>query len=549
MKVPQCLENYGNSLSYPGIVLATLFFSASLSPSLLPRPYILQALLSGVALACGYGIGCIVSHIWRYLELPLLTGKTQTVVRWAVSCACLIIATISVVYSSIWQNDLRELMGLAPNIGAQHLRVVAIALLLATVILLASRLLGFTFRLVAKRLRHVIPRKIANFLSIVVVLFIALMLSNKLVLRNILDAMDNLYSIADISTDSGVAKPSDHTASGSPQSLIPWDTIGRTGQNFVVTGPRQTDIVEHFNGHALKPLRVYAGLRSADTVEERAQLALAELIRIGGFERSKLIIATPTGTGWHDPSAVDSLEYLHRGDTAIITMQYSYLPSWLTLLVDPRRAKISANALYNVVYDYWSELPDEMRPDLYIYGLSLGSLAAETSIGLTSMLSDPIQGGVLAGPPFPSAISSHITKKRNRESTQWLPIIKDSSFIRFTNQDNALDIAAANWGPMRFVYIQYASDPMVFFSLDLWHREPDWLKGERAYDVSPALTWYPVVTFLQLLFDLPMADRMPRGNAHNYAAKSYIDAWIEVTQPPDWNDVKTMRLKTLFKGR
>ena len=37
-------------------------------------------------------------------------------------------------------------MGLAPNIGSQPLRIVAIALLVATVILLASRLLGFAFR-------------------------------------------------------------------------------------------------------------------------------------------------------------------------------------------------------------------------------------------------------------------------------------------------------------------------------------------------------------------------------------------------------------------
>jgi uncharacterized membrane protein len=50
--------------------------------------------------------------------------------------------------------------------------------------------------------------------------------------------------------------------------------------------------------------------------------------------------------------------------------------------------------------------------------------------------------------------------------------------VRFTAQENALDIPGAQWGPMRFVYIQYASDPMVFFSTDLYRREPEWMKGE-----------------------------------------------------------------------
>jgi uncharacterized membrane protein len=296
----------------------------------------------------------------------------------------------------------------------------------------------------------------------------------------------------------------------------------------------------------MQPLRVYVGYRSADTVAARARLALSELIRVGGFKRSTLIIATPTGTGWQDPPAVDSVEYLHRGDSAIVTMQYSYLPSWLTLLLDPAKSKVSAAARFRAIHGHWRTLPAERRPDLYLFGLSLGALGAETSIDLPTLISDPIQGAVLAGPPFPSSLAPRLMGSRNPGSPQWLPVIQDSSIVRFTGQTNALDIAGAEWGPMRFVYIQYASDPMVFFSTDLYWREPDWMRGERGHDVSRSLTWYPVVTFLQLLFDLPMADRIPRGNAHNYSASSYIDAWIAVTQPESWNEANIQRLKKLF---
>jgi uncharacterized membrane protein len=99
---------------------------------------------------------------------------------------------------------------------------------------------------------------------------------------------------------------------------------------------------------------------------------------------------------------------------------------------------------------------------------------------------------------------------------------------------------------MRFVFIQHASDPMSFFSPQLAYTKPGWLDGERGPDVSPYLRWCPIVTFLQLGFDLPMATAVPTGYGHNIAPASYIDSWIEVTQPPSWNADDTARLKKLF---
>ena len=102
---------------------------------------------------------------------------------------------------------------------------------------------------------------------------------------------------------------------------------------------------------------------------------------------------------------------------------------------------------------------------------------------------------------------------------------------------------------MRFVYIQHASDPMTFFAPELLYRRPEWLDGERGPDVSPYLMWCPIVTFLQLGFDLPMATTPPAGYGHNFAPSSYIDAWIEVTTPAKWGDADTARLKQLFADR
>ena len=89
---------------------------------------------------------------------------------------------------------------------------------------------------------------------------------------------------------------------------------------------------------------------TADTPEARAKLALAELKRVGGFSRKALVVITPTGTGWVDPAGIDGLEFLYRGDVASVAVQYSYLSSPLTLLVDPESGRDTARALFREVY-------------------------------------------------------------------------------------------------------------------------------------------------------------------------------------------------------
>jgi uncharacterized membrane protein len=176
----------------------------------------------------------------------------------------------------------------------------------------------------------------------------------------------------------------------------------------------------------------------------------------------------------------------------------------------------------------------------------LGALGSAASADLLTVFEDPIQGGVWSGPPFPSEHWARATAYRNAGSPMWLPKYRDGSILRFTGRECTLDVWGKRWGPMRFVYIQHASDPMSFFSPELLYRRPAWLTGERGPDVSPYLSWLPIVTFLQVGFDIPMATTTPAGYGHNFAPASYIDAWIEVTQPEDWDAEDTRRLKELF---
>ena len=105
---------------------------------------------------------------------------------------------------------------------------------------------------------------------------------------------------------------------GSTASLLNWDEMGRYGREFVATAPSTGDLERFTDQLVRKPVRVYVGLRSGG-FEERPELALQELKRVNAFERTILILNTPTGSGWVDQAAIQPVEYLFRGDIATVS--------------------------------------------------------------------------------------------------------------------------------------------------------------------------------------------------------------------------------------
>ena len=222
-------------------------------------------------------------------------------------------------------------MEMSPVRGVYSPYVVLISIPWASVLLMAARAFWCVYGLVDRRLRRILSRRYSYLVGALLIILSVLALTTNLVIKPALRFADRAFLEIDGLVDEGIEKPTNALASGSVDSLIDWDSISRRGKDFVVSGPGKAQIAEFVGREAKLPLRVYVGLGCRETVEQRAELALEELIRVGGFERSVLVVANPTGTGWLQPEAVDTLEYLHAGDTAIVTIQYSYLPSWLTL--------------------------------------------------------------------------------------------------------------------------------------------------------------------------------------------------------------------------
>ena len=529
------------------------FFAASLTPTLLPRSFLTQGVLSGFSLAAGYGIGVFGRWLWAYMEFPQPKGGLRRDAKLAAATGCAVVAVIFLWQAARWQNSIRQLMELESVDTADPLEVVLIALAIFAVLLALARLFRLMLRSVTIRVNRLLPRRVSHVIGAVAAVALFWSVINGVLFRIALGVADASYREFDKLIESETEQPMDPLKTGSSASLLAWHELGRAGREFISSGPTREEISTFSGRNSLEPIRVYVGLRSAETPQARAKLALEELKRVGGFDRSMVIVVTPTGTGWVDPAALDSVEYLHDGAVASVALQYSYLGSWLYLLAGVDYGADAARALFKEIYEYWTKLPKDRRPRLYLHGLSLGTKNSEQSTDLIEVLGDPFAGALWSGPPYSSRLWRSLTDRRNPGSPAWLPRFRDGSFVRFMNQHGEApgpdSTPNATWGPMRVVYLQYASDPVTFFDYRSFYREPDWMLPPRGPDVSPQLRWYPVVTVLQLMLDMLMATTAPIGYGHVYAPAHYIDAWIEVTDVRDWSPEEITRLKQHLPNR
>jgi Alpha/beta-hydrolase family len=89
--------------------------------------------------------------------------------------------------------------------------------------------------------------------------------------------------------------------------------------------------------------------------------------------------------------------------------------------------------------------------------------------------------------------------------------------------------------PARIVYQQHATDPVVWWSTDLFFSRPDWLDEPVGPDVNPAIDWFPVVTFWQVTLDMALSSGVPAGHGHHYGPEC-VDSWKAVLQPANWSE-------------
>jgi len=538
-----CLSKIIGMFSVPCFLLGVLFFAASLTPSMIPRGPEVQGILGGLVTAIGYLIGQVVAVLWRTADLPLLSGRPAKVLLTLIAIPVVVFFLWVLGSSRIWQNDIRQKMGLEPAEALHLATILLLAIATFAVAFALGRVVASLFRLVRLWLLRIMPLRRANVLGFVTVVLVLFVVTRDGIVDRVVTGLDESYEAAQELFQNAPPRPSDPRMTGSAQSLIDWAAMGKPGRDFITSGPTAADISAFTGRPALNPIRVYVGRANRKTPRERAELALAELIRQGAFEREVLIVVSPTGTGWMDPGAQDPVEYMHGGNIATVSAQYSYLQSPLALILETSTGLEQATALQDVVHSYWKTLPAEKRPRLYVHGLSLGAWSSMHATNLFRLLDDPIDGAFWAGPPFPSAFWNYVQNQRNSGTPWVLPTIGDGSLVRYASHAADASEAVADWGDMRIVFLQYSSDPVVFYDpRSLW-RAPPWMLEPPAEDMSAHFIFMPVVTQFQLALDMALSFGAPPGYGHAYYARDYIGPWVQVTAPKGWTPADTERLK------
>jgi uncharacterized membrane protein len=533
--------------TFTGTAVGLVFLWLSMTPSLLPRGPLFQGLVSGAAGAIGYGLGVFSVWLVRFM-LSKDSSPRPPKVAWLVLVVVGIAGTVGmIIWFHIWQDHVRDVMGVPLLKWHDYPLAAVLAIVALFVFVEIGQLFGRFIRFLVRQLNRVAPRRVSAVVAVLLVIALFIAILNGVVLRVGMQFLNNTFEAVNNEMDPDSPAPTSTLRSGGTGSLVKWAELGSQGRTFVDSGPTLEQLSKFNGAPAVEPIRAYAGLESAKDIKATAELAARELERTGGLKRKVVAVATTTGTGWINEAEAEAIEYMFNGDSAIVSMQYSFLPSWLSFLVDKENARQAGQALFEAVSARVRALPEGQRPKLVVFGESLGSFGGEAPFLSVNNIVARTDGALFSGPTFNNTMWQEATGGRDEGSPEWLPIYQHGDNVRFSARPADLNRPNTPWGQPRIVYLQHASDPIAWWNPDLLFTEPDWLRESPGYDRPRDMFWFPVVTFLQVSADMAVAVDVPDGHGHRYV-RDVVNGWADVLQPPGWTPEKTERLRELVKA-
>jgi uncharacterized membrane protein len=437
--------------TFTGTAVGLIFIFFSMTPSLLPRGALFQGLVSGSSGASGYGLGVFAVWLVQYMRMK---DSSPPPPRWA----WLVLIPLGVVgmvlmaiWFHVWQDQVRDLM------GVEHLKWYdyPFAAVLSVVVLFTLVEIGQFVRKIVRflvgQVDRIAPFRLSATIVVVLLAVLTVTVLNGVVLKFAMRTMNNTFESVNDEMTPDSSRPTTPLRSGGPGSFVSWESLGHQGRIFVKAGPSVEKLTAFNGAPAVEPIRAYAGLNSAKDITSTAELAARELQRTGGLQRAVVAVGTTTGTGWINQAEADSLEYMYNGNTAIVSMQYSFLPSWLSFLVDKENARRAGQALFEAVDKLVRHMPEGQRPKLVVFGESLGSFGGEAPFMSLNNVLARTGGALFSGPTFNNTIWTDLTARRDAGSPQWLPIYDHGKNVRFVARPSNLMRPDPMWDRPRVV--------------------------------------------------------------------------------------------------
>jgi uncharacterized membrane protein len=542
------------SLTVPEAITGIGGYAASFSPSLLPRPWYFQGLVSGLSAMFGYQVGLLLS--WTASAVAERLGvevRLKPGLRFGgmtAGAAVLAVGTVAIpLWSLRWhRNTANHVQRPGPGAlwatGSAGVAAGVFWLLLGQWKATLWAIKFVTDRLSSHRLAFGL---LARLVSTLVVLATILVVLDQVILRGVVGVATSASAQVDRRTPPNVFQPATPLHSGSVESFEEWESLGLQGKRFTCAGPSRERIIEVLGDDAgvHQPIRAYASMNGRSLPEVTAAV-LAELDRTDAWSRRAILVVTTTGRGNVNEWSTSAFEFLMRGDCATAAMQYSGLPSAVTMLSSKQQPVEASRLLFGAIEERVNALPTDQRPKLYVAGESLGAFGSNGTFDSADDMVARAAGGVWTGCPTFSPLHTELTRARDAGSTSVLPVVDGGRHVRFAMTPQQL-LTGPNgqplgeWAEPRFVYLQNDTDPVVWWGTHLLWQRPAWL-DETAGDGTPMgqMPWWPFITFWQIAVDMTACRSVGPGYGHKYHSAQCVPTWAAVLgldPQADWSAV------------
>ncbi len=343
-------------------------------------------------------------------------------------------------------------------------------------------------------------------------------------------------------------KPASKYVSGSDESLVSWRSLSVQGRRHVSGAILPSDIKKVMRARTVKePIRVFVGLDSAETEHERTDLAIRELERTGAFQRSMIMLISPTGTGYVNYVAVESAEYMSCGNIASVALQYSKRPSPMSLDRVPE-GRGQFRMLLKAITQKLEKLPKSKRPQLVIFGESLGAWTSQDSFidqGTDGLRYAGVDKALWIGSPYGSKWKTQVLYHHNRSD------VEPDLVGNFNSISDLQALPSTKQKKLRYVMITHDNDAVALFGASLLYKKPDWLTdpAKRAQKVSKQQYYTSPGTFMLTLMDMKNSMNVIPGqfdaNGHDYRAD--LAQFVSFTYGFKINDVQMLAVEAALR--